>query len=253
MRPTRGPRRRARSHADGGAVLLGHPAEPGLDDLADLGELGRGVDLLVGGRRHLGLERAPELLERGEVVDGGAAHAHPCNLAPASSMWQATLRHDPNRSPTVAYLRLVEISARTVEERHRLAHAEVACRPAVGPPERAREEPVGAPAAEPALRGDRLDHERVGQLVERGEVERRCARARSRTRPCGSRSRPRGSRSRPRRRCARASGTPTPRSCRTPKRSISRERTANAEWSDTCCAVIRVTSISHGSGTSGGR
>ena len=41
--------------------------------------------------------------------------------------------------------------------------------------------------------------------------------------------------------------------CRTPNRSIRRDRTANAEWSDTCCEVIRPTSISHGSGTSGGR
>ena len=73
-------------HADGDAVLLGQPAEPRLHDRADLGELGREVDLLVRRRRHLGLERPPELLEHGEVVERGAAHGHPCNLAPASSM-----------------------------------------------------------------------------------------------------------------------------------------------------------------------
>ena len=87
-------------HPDGRAVLLGDPAEPGLDDRADLRELGCVIDRLVGGRRHLGGERTPELLEHGQVVDGRAAHGHPCNLAPASSMWQATLRHCPNRSPT---------------------------------------------------------------------------------------------------------------------------------------------------------
>ena len=76
------------------------PAETRFDDGANLRQLGREVDLLVGGRRHLGLERPPELLEHGEVVEGGAAHGHPCNLAPASSMWQAMLRHGPNRSPT---------------------------------------------------------------------------------------------------------------------------------------------------------
>ena len=87
-------------HPHGRAVLLGDPAEPRLDDPADLGELGCVVHDLVGGRRHLGGECTPELLEHGQVVGGRAAHGHPCNLAPASSMWQATLRHCPNRSPT---------------------------------------------------------------------------------------------------------------------------------------------------------
>ena len=87
-------------HPHGRAVLLGDPAEPGLDDPADLGELGCVIHDLVGGRRHLGGECTPELLEDGQVVGGRAADGHPCNLAPASSMWQATLRHCPNRSPT---------------------------------------------------------------------------------------------------------------------------------------------------------
>ena len=40
---------------------------------------------------------------------------------------------------------------------------------------------------------------------------------------------------------------------RRPKRSIRRLRIAKAAWSETCCAVIEVTSVSNGSGESGGR
>ncbi len=40
---------------------------------------------------------------------------------------------------------------------------------------------------------------------------------------------------------------------RRPKRSISRLRIAKAAKSETCCAVIEVTSVSKGSGASGGR
>ena len=40
---------------------------------------------------------------------------------------------------------------------------------------------------------------------------------------------------------------------RRPKRSISRLRIAKAAKSETCCAVIEVTSVSNGSGASGGR
>ena len=39
----------------------------------------------------------------------------------------------------------------------------------------------------------------------------------------------------------------------TPKRSMNRFRIAVAEMSETCCAVIAPTSISNGSGISGGR
>ena len=49
------------------------------------------------------------------------------------------------------------------------------------------------------------------------------------------------------------SGTPTPGGAVVPSRSISRERTAKAECSETCCAVTEVTTASHGSGWSGGR
>ncbi len=38
-----------------------------------------------------------------------------------------------------------------------------------------------------------------------------------------------------------------------PSRSTKRLRIANAEWSETCCAVIEVTRLSNGSGESGGR
>ena len=78
-------------------------------------------------------------------------------------------------------------------------------------------------------------------------------RARPRTRPSAARSRrPRSRPSSPRASRSRV-GNAYASPARSPKRSISRFRIAKAEKSETCCAVIEVTSASHGSGTSGGR
>ena len=154
------------------------------------------IDVLVRRRRHLGLEGPPELLDARR--DRRASRCARSSVHPRAGEQHVTGDVAPRPEPLshVPYLRLVEISACTVEERHRLAHGEVAGRPGVGPPESPREEPVGGPATEPALRRDRLDDLRR-RTARRARRDRgRSGRGRSRTRPSASRSRPRGSRSR---------------------------------------------------------
>ena len=150
-------------------------------------------------------------------------------------MWQAMLRHGPNCSPTSR----TSVSLRSVpavEERHRLAHPEVTSRPGVRPAERPGEEPICAPAAEAALRRDRLDHLLVRQLAEPLEVELAAREAVTYSALRAEKPTSRISRSAA---AAALAGREHPRHLvRTPNRSISRERTANAEWSDTCWAVI---------------
>ena len=239
-------------HADGGAVLLGYPAEPGLDDLADLGDL-RSVSSTSscsgGGTSDSNAAKAPRAQAgrrawrsvRSSVQPRAREEHVTCDVAPRTEL----LSH-------LAYLRLVEISARTVEERHRLAHTEVAGRPGVGPAERPGEEPVGRPAAEAPLRGDRPITTTSGRARERVEVERPRARpvtySAFRVEKPTSRISLSGA-------CAIRSrdGKAQARSCRNAEALGQPERTANAEWSETCWAVIEVTSISQGSGTRGGR
>ena len=68
-------------------------------------------------------------------------------------------------------LRAELVHVDTVEIERRLAEHEVAGRPGVRPGEVAREEPLGGPRAEAALRGDRRAHLVVGQQRERVEVD----------------------------------------------------------------------------------
>src|SRR5947208_266160 len=60
---------------------------------------------------------------------------------------------------------------RTIERGDGLAQSEVAPRPGLRPREVAREEPVGGPLAEAALRDELRLHLLVRQTGERGEVE----------------------------------------------------------------------------------
>ncbi len=129
----------------------------------------------------------------------------------------------------------------TVETLGRLAEREVAGRPGVRAGEVAREEPLGRPRAEAALRGDRHAHLVV---VERARARRGRASLRASAtaysalrcvKPTAKSSS--GCAAAMRSRVGNAHASPT---C-SPKRSISRLRIATAENSETCCAVIEVT------------
>ena len=124
---------------------------------------------------------------------------------------------------------------------------------AAGAAEVPGEEPVGRPLADPRQRDERAraPRRRGAGRARRGRGPR--APARRRTRPSAARTRRATISSGGRRRAARGSGTRTRRHALTPKASIRRFRMLKAARSEICCAVIEVTSVSKGSGTSGGR
>ena len=93
----------------------------------------------------------------------------------------------------------------------------------------------------------------VGQVGELVEVEVGAREADRRTRPCGCEKPSATSSSSVAAATRSRVGKPYASRPGSPKRSISRERIANAEKSETCCAVIDVTRLSNGSGASGGR
>ncbi len=141
----------------------------------------------------------------------------------------------------------------TVENLGRLAQREVAGRPRARPGEVAREEPFGGPRAEPAQRRDRGAHLVVVESAASACRSSVAARERDGVLRLPPREADREQlvlgRRAIRSRVGNAHASPTG----VPKRSISRLRIATAENSDTCCAVIDVTSASNGSAWSGGR
>ena len=155
-------------------------------------------------------------------------------------------------------LERIEAGGRARAHRHRrdraaLRSARSPAGHARGPREVPGEEPFGGPRAEAAQRGDRAraPRRRRARRARRGRG--RSARAPTtysalrREKPTATSSSSRAAAIRSR--VGNAHASPT----RSPKRSISRLRIANAAKSDTCCAVIEVTSASNGSGWSGGR
>ena len=117
----------------------------------------------------------------------------------------------------------------------------------------ARQEPVGRPLAESAQLPRAAPSPRRRAALRARAGRGRCARDRARTPPC-DREKPTARRSssltRARRSRVGKANASVPGS---PYRSMRRLRIAKAEWSETCCAVIEVTSDSNGSGASGGR
>ena len=138
-----------------------------------------------------------------------------------------------------------------VELQHRLAEAEVARRPGVRAPEVPGEEPFRGPLADAGKRDKRRLHLVVREQREGVEVEICLRQTHDVLRlPPGEADRDDllGARKREPFRVGKAYAT----SCATPKASIRRLRMLKAAWREICCALIEVTSVSNGSGTSGG-
>ena len=140
----------------------------------------------------------------------------------------------------------------TVEILGRLAERQVACGPGMRPGEVAREEPLGGPRAEAAHLRDPRAHVVVVERRQAGEVE---VAAREADRVLGLAPRePDLDQLLLARVGDPLAGRKGPRLAdRSPSRSTSRLRIATAANSETCWAVIDVTSASNGSGWSGGR
>ena len=134
------------------------------------------------------------------------------------------------------------VHVETVEDGGRLAQAEVAGGPRARAREVAGEEPLGRPRAEAAERRDRGAHLVVAERAaspsrsrsERASPTTYSALRREKPSATSSASLAAATRSRV--------GNAYACSPRSPNRSISRLRIANAEKSETCCAVIEVTS-----------